>query len=34
MNSNTSDRQSLAIQFILVILGIVLAAVGWYRWIF
>jgi hypothetical protein len=34
MNPNTSDRQSLAIQFMLVILGIVLAAVGCYRCIF
>jgi hypothetical protein len=34
MNPNPSDRQSLAIQFLLVILGMVLAAVGWYRWIF
>ena len=34
MTSNTSDRQSLAIQFVLVILGIVLTVVGWYRWIF
>jgi hypothetical protein len=34
MNPNTSDRQSLAIQFMLVILGVVLAAVGWYRWLF
>ena len=34
MNPDTSDRQSLTIQLILVFLGIVLAVVGWFRWIF
>jgi hypothetical protein len=34
MNPDTSDRQSRAVQLILVIVGIVLAIVGWVRWIF
>jgi hypothetical protein len=34
MKTDTPDRQSLAIQLILVVLGIVLAVVGWVRWIF
>ena len=34
MNPNTSDRQSLTIQLILVVLGILMAVVGWFRWIF
>ncbi len=34
MNPDRSDRQSLTIQLILVFLGIVMAVVGWLRWIF
>jgi uncharacterized membrane protein YidH (DUF202 family) len=34
MNSDAPDRQSQAVYLMLVIVGIVLAAVGWYRWIF
>ncbi len=34
MNPDTSDRQSLTVQLILVVLGIVLAIAGWLRWIF
>ena len=34
MNPNTADRQSQAVYLVLVIVGIVLALVGWMRWIF
>jgi hypothetical protein len=34
MEPNTVDRQSQAVYALLVIVGIVLALVGWYRWIF
>jgi hypothetical protein len=34
MNANTPDRQSLAVQLILVVVGMILAIVGWVRWIF
>jgi hypothetical protein len=34
MNPNSADRQSQAIYLILVIVGVVLAIVGWMRWIF
>jgi hypothetical protein len=34
MRTETSDRQAQAIKLILVILGVVLTFVGWYRWIF
>ena len=31
---DSTDRQSQAVYLVLVILGIVLAVVGWMRWIF
>ena len=34
MNPNTADRQSQAVYLVLVIVGIVLALVGWVQWIF
>ena len=34
MNPDTSDRQSHTVQLILVVLGFILALVGWARWIF
>ena len=34
MNPETSDRQSQAVYVVLVIMGIVLAFVGWFRVIF
>jgi len=34
MTPDVSDRQSQALQLLLVVVGIVLALVGWARWIF
>jgi len=34
MNPETSDRQSQAVYVVLVVVGIVLAFVGWFRLIF
>jgi hypothetical protein len=34
MNPDTSDRQSQAVYVVLIIVGLVLAAVGWARFIF
>jgi hypothetical protein len=34
MEPNSADRQSQAVYALLVIVGIVLALVGWSRWIF
>ena len=34
MNPGTSDRQSQAVYMVLVVVGIVLAFVGWFRLIF
>jgi hypothetical protein len=34
MNPDTSDRQSQAVWLLLVVVGIMLAIVGWARWIF
>ena len=34
MQSNLGDRQSIALYFILAMVGIVLLFVGWYRWAF
>ena len=34
MDSNGADRQSQAVYLVLVVLGILLAIVGWVRWIF
>jgi hypothetical protein len=32
MEPNTPDAQSLHVWFVLVILGLILSLVGWYRW--
>ena len=34
MQSDLADRQSMALYFVLAIVGIVLMFVGWYRWAF
>ena len=34
MNTEMPDRQSQAVWLLLVVLGLVLAVVGWARWIF
>jgi hypothetical protein len=34
MNRDTSDRQSQAVYLLLVVVGVVLAIVGWVRFIF